>query len=128
MASILVWGICNKLHCIRKASNQKVTEILNKFKSLYDNLSIGTWILIDDLEIINTASDGLMLEFDSFVTSLHVRERTTFAQFYQQAVQEERHLKKHNEFQALNQMLSHICSTINKVQELSRPKHRSLQE
>lgn len=68
---------------------------LNRVKCLYDSLATSLKRPIDEVEIINTASDGLGQEYAAFVDSLHVREQTTFTQFYR--LQQECNLKKRNE-------------------------------
>lgn len=59
---------------------------LNKVKGLYDSSCTSTGKPADDQEIINTVADGIGAEYQSFIDSLHVRERTTLTQSYQLAL------------------------------------------
>lgn len=58
---------------MKKKSNQAMLEYLNKIKHLYDILT-SSGRSYDDLNIINTAIDGLGTKYDNFVTPLHIRD------------------------------------------------------
>lgn len=60
---------------------------LSHVKCIYDILATGLKRPMDEAKIINIAFDSLGQEYLAFVDFLHVREKTTFTQFYQLRIQ-----------------------------------------
>lgn len=74
---MLAKGIRDKFGYMRKRPDQIMHDYLNNIKFFYDILvNIGR--TIDNTDIINTSIDGLGAEYDSFVSSLHIRDSTNF--------------------------------------------------
>lgn len=62
---------------MKKELDQTMPDYLNKIKHLYDILA-SSRRSYDDLDIINTTIDRLGVEYDNFVTFLHIQDSTNF--------------------------------------------------
>jgi len=67
----------DELRNMKKASDVPMVTYLNKIKGLYDLLATSGRD-VDNLDIINTVTDGLEAEYDGFITSMHMIKEVTF--------------------------------------------------